>query len=264
MWEFFIRNNKFAYLFLVALIGVGAYSILSIPRESSPEVIVPVGVISTVLPGAPAADVESLVTNEIERGLVSLENVNEITSVSREGVSTVVVEFDAEADLNESLLDLKDEVDAIKPDLPDDAEDPFVSEVNFVDQPIVTIALSADLSPFAFNKLATDLEKDIESISGVSRVEFSGVQDREVTVVVDQTKLNQFGLSINDVVTGLRNANIAFPIGQIENDGIAYNVAFECTGLMSLKAAIRAGFAIGIVYESNVEPGMKSAPTKVA
>lgn len=160
MWEFFIKNNKFAYLFLIALIGLGSYSIVAIPKESAPEVVIPVGVVTTVLPGAPATDVESLVTNEIESGLSSLENVKKITSTSREGVSSVVVEFDASADIDTSISDLKDEVDTIKQDLPQDAEDPFVSEVNFVDQPILTIAISGELSDFALTELSNELEKE--------------------------------------------------------------------------------------------------------
>lgn len=227
MWEFFIHNNKFAYLFLIALIGVGSFSILSIPRESAPEVIIPVGIVTTVLPGAPASDVESLVTNEIERGLSGLDNVSEITSSSREGVSVITVEFDADADVDESISDLKDEVDTIIPDLPSDAEDPFVSEVNFVDQPVLQVALSGDISALGFNQLSLELEKEIESISGVSRIVFSGVQDREVTVVVDQAALLRYSLSLNEVVGALRNANLTFPIGQIENNAVAYNVAFE-------------------------------------
>ncbi len=227
MWEFFIRNSKFAYLFLIALIGLGMYTLIAIPKESSPEVVIPVGIVSTVLPGAPAADVESLITNEIERGLTALENVDQITSVSREGVSSVTVEFDANADLDTSIQDLKDEVDKIKQDLPDNAEDPFVSEVNFVDQPILTFAIAGDLSPFAFTELAIDVEREIEKLAGVSRVETGGVQDREVTVIVDQAALLRFGLSLSDITNAIRNANITLPIGQIENNGVAYNVAFE-------------------------------------
>lgn len=227
MWEFFIKNNKFAYLFLAGLIGLGSYSIVAIPKESAPEVVIPVGVINTILPGAPAADIESLVTNELERGLSSLENVKKITSTSREGVSSIVVEFDASADLDASIQDLKDEVDAIKQDLPTDAEDPFVSEVNFVDQPILTIAISGDLSDRAFTVLANNVEDELESISGVSRVEKNGVRDREVTVVVDQAALVRFETNLNEVTSAIRNANLTFPIGQIKNDGISYNVAFE-------------------------------------
>ncbi len=227
MWEFFIKNSKFAYLFLIALIGLGTYSLVAIPKESSPEVVVPVGIVSTVLPGAPAADIESLITNEIERGLTSIENVKNITSTSREGVSSITVEFDASADLDQSIQDLKDTVDTLKPDLPDDAEDPVVSEVNFVDQPILTFALAADLRADEFTSLADSVEAEIESLNGVSRVETNGVRDREVTIIVDQTQLLLFGLTLTEVTSAVRNANITFPIGQIKNNGVSYNVAFE-------------------------------------
>ena len=68
MWSFFIKNNRFSYLLILALVGFGTFSVISIPKESAPEVQVPVGIVTTVLPGAPAADVENLITNEIERG----------------------------------------------------------------------------------------------------------------------------------------------------------------------------------------------------
>lgn len=227
MWNFFLKNESFAYLFLVALLALGTYSLLAIPKESAPEVVIPVGVVSVVYPGAAAVDVESLVTNEIERGLSSLENVKKITSTSREGFSSVVVEFEASADLDASIQDLKDAIDVIERDLPSDAEDAAVSEVNFVDQPVMTISLSGGLTDFDFTTLADDLETELESLAGVSRVEFQGVRQREVTVIVDQSRLQHYGLTLADVVTGIRNANLAFPVGQIINDGVMYNVAFE-------------------------------------
>lgn len=227
MWDFFIRNERFAYLFLVALLAVGSYSLIAIPKESAPEVVIPVGVVSVAFPGAPAADVESLITNEIERGLNTLENVKKITSSSREGFSSVVVEFDADADLDGSIQDLKDRADVIQRELPDDAEEAVVSEISFVDQPILTISLSGELTDFDFTTLANDVETEIETVSGVSRVEFQGVRDREVSVIVDQAKLQHYELSLSDVISGISSANLAFPIGQIINDGIIYNVAFE-------------------------------------
>lgn len=264
MWEFFIKNNRFAYLFLVALILLGSYSLISIPKESSPEVIIPVGVVNTVYIGAPAADVESLVTNEIERGLTSLENVSEVTSVSREGFSTVVVEFEADADLDESISDLKDKVDAIKVDLPEEANDPSVSEVNFVDQPVMSIAVSADLSDFEFTNLATDLEREIENIPGVSRVEMQGVRDREVAVIVSQKSLERFNLTLNEIISGLRVANQTFPIGQIENDGISYNIAFEgdivdTNAIANVAIASRGGQPVYVRDVAVVEDGLAPA-----
>ena len=266
MWEFFIRNNKFAYLFLLALIGVGTYSLISIPKESAPEVIIPLGIVNTVFPGAPAADIETLITNEIERGLTSLENVKQITSTSREGVSSVSVEFEADADLDESIQSLKDQVDTIKQELPADANEPFVSEVNFVDQPVLTVALAADLSDLAFAELGNEVEREIEQIAGVSRVELQGVRDREITILIDQTALAQYGLSLNEITNALRSANQTFPIGQIVNDGISFNVAFEgdipnAEELPNIAIASRGGQPVYIRDIAIVEDGLAPAST---
>lgn len=212
---------------MVALVATGAYALYLIPRESSPEVKIPIGVVTTVLPGASAIDVEALVTSELERGLIgSLDNVVEVTSVSREGVSVVTVEFDARADIDASIDELKDEVDLIKTELPADAEDPVVAEVNFVDQPIMTFAVSGDATPRAFLELAEELERRIESLPSISRVEYSGVGERTLSVVVEQTALARYDLSLRDVSAALRSANTAFPIGTIENDGVLYNITF--------------------------------------
>jgi multidrug efflux pump subunit AcrB len=227
MADFFIRNDKFAYLLLVVLFAVGAYSLLNIPRESSPEVVVPVGIVTTVLPGAPATDIETLITNEIERGLTSLENVEDITSVSREGVSSITVEFDAAADVDESIQNLKDEIDLIKVDLPPDAEDPTVQEVDFQNQPIMSIVVSGNRSDRGFAELANQLEDEIESLPGVSRTITAGVRTSEVQVVVNQTALLQFELSISAITNAIAANNQTFPIGQIENNGVSYNIAFE-------------------------------------
>ncbi|MCU0678158.1 MAG: efflux RND transporter permease subunit [Candidatus Pacebacteria bacterium] len=227
MWEFFVKNSRFGYLFVFALVAAGTYAIVTIPRESSPEVVIPIGVIQTILPGAPAADVESLVTNELERGLTSLENVKSITSTSREGVSVVTVEFDASADIDASIQDLKDEVDTLTRELPESAEDPFVTEVNFVDQPILTFSIAGDLLPTEFRTLADDLEEELELLPSISRVSVSGIENREIAVIVDQAALERYSISLSQVTDALSLANRAFPIGQITNDGITYNVAFE-------------------------------------
>lgn len=227
MWEFFINKSRFTYLVMLALAAAGAYALFSIPRESSPEVQIPIGVVTTVLPGASAIDVETLITSELERGLIgSLDNVVEVTSVSREGVSVVTVEFDARADIDASIDELKDEVDLIKVDLPADAEDPVVAEVNFVDQPVMTFAVSGNASPRTFLELAEELERRIESLPGISRVEYSGVGERTLSVIVEQTALSRYDLSLRDVTSALRSANTAFPIGAIENDGVIYNITF--------------------------------------
>jgi multidrug efflux pump subunit AcrB len=228
MWNFFIDNSRFTYLLIFVLICFGTFSIFSISRESAPEVQIPVGIVTTVLPGAPAVDIENLITNELERGLSgSLENVKKITSTSKESVSSITVEFSAEADIDESISELKDKVDTLVNRLPDEAERPTVTEINFVDQPIMTIAVSGDKTPEEFSYLADNLIDEIEAVKGVSKVEKSGVRDREITVLVDQAALLRFNLTINDVLLGIRSANNTFPVGQIVSDNVSYNIIFS-------------------------------------
>ena len=266
MWSFFIRNSKFAYLFLIALVVLGSYCVFLIPKESAPEVIIPVGVVVTVLPGAPATDVEALVTNELERGLTSLENVKQITSVSREGVSSLTVEFEASANIDDSIQDLKDAVDTLQADLPADAEDSRVTEVNFTDQPVMTIALSADISDRAFTELSDTVENEIESIAGVSRVEFRGVRQHEISVVVDQAALALYDLSLGQITSAIQSANLAFPIGQIENNGVSYNVAFEgdladSFDVLNVGVAVRGGQPVYVRDIAVVDDGLAPAGT---
>ncbi len=267
MWDFFIRKDRFAYLVMAALIGFGLYSLAAIPKESAPEVQIPVGIVTTILPGAAATDVENLITNEIERTLDgSLSDVRRITSTSRESVSTIVVEFTASADLNSSLRSLRDEVDRVAPELPASAERPVVTEVDFVDQPIFSFAVAGDRSDVEFIAIAERIEDTIRNITGVSRVELSGVREREVHILVDQTALTRTGLSLTDITQGLQAANTSVPIGEIVTDGVAFNVVFagdikDSNEIPSIPIATRNGQPIYVRDVARVVDGVSVAST---
>lgn len=252
---------------MVALAGFGILSLVLIPKESAPEVQVPVGVVTTVLLGAPADDIESLITNELERGLVgTLENVNSITSSSREGVSSIVVEFDASADIDKSIDDLKDKIDALQTELPSNAEESVVSEVNFVDQPIMSIAVAGELTDLQLSILSKDLERQIESVAGVSRVETAGVKEREVTVVFDQSKLEKFDLSFSQIISSIQAANTTLPVGQIISDDVSYNVAFEgdienTSEIENIALTTRGGVPVYVRDIADVSDGLSDANT---
>lgn len=230
MLDFFVKHNRFSYLLMVALVGLGLYSVNEIPKESAPSIEVPVGIVTTILPGAAALDVESLVTNEIESGLDgNLDDVAEISSVSREGVSSITVEFGTEADLDESIQSLRDEIERIQSNLPDAAEDPSVTQIDFVDQPIFTFAVAGDRSDQEFIAVADQIEAALTTVAGVSDIERTGIQPREVHVVLDQAALQQYSLTIQEIINGLRSANTAFPVGEIVQDNIGYNIVVEGT-----------------------------------
>ncbi len=227
IWKFFLQKRQFTILVIVALSLAGVASVLAMTRESTPEVQIPVGGVTVVLPGASPEDIERLVTNKLEERLANLSDLNKITSSSREGVSTVVVEFNASADIQKSIQKLKDEVDKAVVDLPSEAKTPIVTEVNFSDQPIQLISVSADLPPAQFATLGEDLKREIQTVKGVSRVQISGVRDREIQVIVRKEEITRLGISLPQIIGAIAAANASLPIGSITNDGISYSISFR-------------------------------------
>lgn len=227
VWNFFLQKKQFTLLFIFALLCAGTYSLLTIPKESAPEVRIPVGIVTTVLPGASAEDVEELLTNKIESGVANLENLDKLVSSSRESLSMVTVQFDASADLDKSIQDLKDAVDAVKPELPEEANDPVVSEVNFAEQPVMVVSVTGDYPPSLLTKLGEDLKDEVEKVEGVSRATLSGVREREIQVVVKRAKLEQYNIQLMQVVQALQSSNASLPIGAIRVDDVDYALSFE-------------------------------------
>lgn len=226
-WNFFLAKRQFSWLLIVALLGLGTYAVLQIPKESSPEIIIPIGIVSTVLPGASPSDIEELVTNKLESSISNVDGLNKLTSTSRESVSVITAEFDANADIDKSIQNLKDAVDQAKGELPEDATEPTVTEVNFADQPILVLSVSSDLQPIEFTKLGEELKDEFTAVSGVSRVIVEGTRAREVQVIVNQTALAAYGISFGAITNALQGANLTVPVGSIATEGIEYSVRLE-------------------------------------
>src|SRR5438105_14537084 len=107
IWKFFIEKRRFTLLLLWATVLFGLVCVIKITKESGPEVSIPVAIVSTVLPGASAEDVERLVTNKLEEHLDNVENLDTLTSTSQDGFSNVVVTFTAQADRQKSIQKVK-------------------------------------------------------------------------------------------------------------------------------------------------------------
>ncbi len=224
---YFVRKKAFTiFLLALAIIG-GLYSVKILPKELYPEIKIPVIIVSTIYPGASATEVEETITNTLENALIGgLSGVKEITSSSREGVSSIAIEFVPSADSNEVLLDVKDRVETQQSDLPTDATEPIVTKVNFSDEPIYTVALSSSL---AFNELrerAEEIEDRLLAIAGVSDVDISGIPEREITVLLDPLRLSQYSVDPNEVVKAIADAKRAFPVGSVVFDDREYALDF--------------------------------------
>lgn len=227
LWSFFLRKRQFSILLIFALIGLGIYSVNAIPKESSPEIIIPIGIVSTALPGASALDVEELITNPLEKAISNLDGLDKLTSTSRDGMSVITAEFDANADIDKSIQDLKDAVDSAEAELPRDATQPFVSEVNFAEQPIFVISVSSRLTGSAFTALGKSISDEFLSVAGVSKAVVEGTRPREIQVVAEEALLNQFNVTLGDVTRALQGNNLTLPVGTVTTEGVEYAIRYE-------------------------------------
>ncbi len=226
-WLFFLRKREFTVLLTATLIGLGIYAVLAIPKESAPEVIVPIGIVTTVYPGASASDIEELITNKLEDAIENVDNLENLTSTSRDGVSSITAEFNAKANIDKSIQELKDAVTAAKNELPRDAQDPFVTEVNFADQPILVFSISSDLSAAAFTALGEELKDIFTGVKGVGEVQVAGTRERQIQVLVQEESLKLYGISAGAISQALSFGNLSVPVGTISTEGIEYAIRFE-------------------------------------
>lgn len=227
VFGFFIKNFRFTYLIIIAIVFLGIYSVIIMPREADPEVKFPFALVTTVYPGASPTDIEELVTDEVENSIKNLENLRIYTSNSKQGFSSIFVEFLATADLQESYQKLRDSVDTVKPLLPKEAQDPVVTEIRASDLPIITYSLVSDLSITELKKYAEVIQTELESIKDVSKVPITGGLERELQVIVDQKKLVNFNISLGQVISAISRTNFNLPLGNIEADNFRYYVRVE-------------------------------------
>ncbi len=218
-------DNRVAVYILIALIAIiGWNTYVNMPRESAPDITIPLVIVSTPYIGVSPIDIEGLVTQPLERALRSLKDVKQISSVSKEGLSTVRVEFNTGIDMDEALRRVRDEVNSTRPELPNDILDPIVSEINFSEFPIMYANVTGPVGLARLKKVAEDLQDKIESIPGVLRADLIGGIEPEVQVNVDVYRLNAYQLGFDDLVNAIRAENLSIPGGTIDDGRTTYTI----------------------------------------
>ncbi len=225
--SFFIKNIRVVVLIIIFLFSFGIYAFLSLPRESSPEVEIPIAIVSSVYPGASPLDVEELISKKLEKSISSIDSVNKISSNSSNSLSIITVEFLAGANLEDSIRKLRDEVNLVAADLPSDASDPLVTEIFFDDVPILTLSLTGPYDNLELRKIGEDLQEELEKIRGIREVRVSGGLQTELEVAYDPDKLFEYGLSFDQVNQIVRANNITVPAGNFKGDIYLYPIRLD-------------------------------------
>ncbi|RLD47904.1 MAG: AcrB/AcrD/AcrF family protein [Bacteroidetes bacterium] len=212
-----LKNKITVYLLTVVIIGFGLYSYISLPKELFPEISFPTVMVQTIYPGNPPVDIENLITRPLEKEIESIKGIKKMTSLSSQDASSVFVEFQPDVDIKTALQDVKDAVDKAKSDLPDDMlEDPAVTDIDLSEFPVININLSGDFNIIELKSYADEMKDEIETIYEVSKVNITGITDREVRINLDPFKMSSLKVSFTDVENAITRENVSMSGGDIK------------------------------------------------
>ena len=257
-----IRNRTTVGVLTVLLATFGAYSYVTMPREAAPDVPIPFILVTTSYEGVAPEDIESSVTIKIEKELAGLKGVKEITSASAEGLSTIVIEFLPDVNIDDAMQYVRDKLDRAKGELPEDAEEPTLTEISFADFPVMIINLTGDVSPVLLKEIADTLEDVIEGLPGVLNCDVLGGLEREIRLEIDQDKVAAYGLTIPEILTLIPAENVNISAGGLETPGTKFNVRVPAQFVRpeevdSLLIAVRDGRPIYLTDVAQVRDTFK-------
>jgi HAE1 family hydrophobic/amphiphilic exporter-1 len=255
----------FASVIILVLTVIGWFSYFELGVDRFPKIEFPVVVATTIVPGASPEQVETEVSDKIEAAVNTISGIDELRSVSVEGVSQVIVTFVLEKDINVGAQEVRERVAAVLPDLPTGIDPPVVAKMDPDASPILTLALSGPGSARDITELADKvIRRELESLNGVGQVTIIGGRARQVNIWVDPHALEKYDLSGAELERSLRTQNIELPSGRVEQGekqltlrtlGRVQSVA----QLAEVTVASRGGKPVRLGDVARVEDGMAEA-----
>jgi CzcA family heavy metal efflux pump len=210
---------------LVLIVVAGLYSYVNLPREAAPDIQIPYIFVTTTYEGVAPEDMEKLVTIPLERKLKGLEGVEELTSQSDDGISTIAIKFLPSVDIDDALQKTRDKVDQALGDLPSDLEDdPVITEMNFSDMPIIQVVLSGPFSLKRLKVFAEELEDRFEAIPGVLDARIIGGLEREIHVEFDLDRVGAYNVPFTSMLQAVERGNVNMPGGSMDIGDMRYQV----------------------------------------
>ena len=211
----FSRSRTVTLLFIMILVtGTSAY--ISIPKESEPDIAIPMIYVSVGYEGIAPEDAERLLSKPLEKELKSIEGLKEIRSVSAEGYASVTLEFDAGFNAEKAIQDVRDKVDTARSKLPPGSDEPKVLEINMALFPVITVMLSGTIPEQELVSIARNLKTDLESLSGVLEVDIGGDREEFLEVIADSSALETYDISFTHIFDFIQKNNSLIAAGALD------------------------------------------------
>jgi hydrophobic/amphiphilic exporter-1 (mainly G- bacteria), HAE1 family len=215
--EICIRRPVFATMLIMALVVIGGFCYTRLGVDLFPKVDFPTVTVTTVLPGASPEEIETEITKKIEEAVNTISGIDELRSVSSEGISQVFVTFILERNGDDAAQDVRDRVGRIVGNLPREIDPPVIEKIDPDAQPVMSIAVAGERPAREITEIADkQIKQQIESLNGVGQVRFIGDRKREIQVWLNPDKLMSYNLTIDEVRQALAMQNIEIPGGRID------------------------------------------------
>jgi hydrophobic/amphiphilic exporter-1 (mainly G- bacteria), HAE1 family len=214
-----VRRPVFTSMVVLIVLLLGSVSLSRLPIDLMPDIDYPTLAVSTSYENASPEEMEELVTRRIEEAVAVAPGVEDITSTSAEGRSTVRVSFAWGTDLDAAANDIRDRLDRVIAALPDDATRPMLQRFDPAASPILYLGAASRLDPIDLRRITDDVIKQrLERVPGVAAVDVWGGLEREIQINLDPDRVVAMGVSLDRVLQSIRDANVLVPAGTIERD----------------------------------------------
>jgi len=227
-------------MIVLAIIALGIVSVRNLAVDLFPKIDLPIAVVATTYQDAAPEEVENLVSRPIESAVSSVEGLDTVQSQSQSGSSLVMMMFKTDVDLDQALLDVREQVDAVNATLPDEAGDPNILRFSPEAMPVVYIGITgkdvASLTEVANDQVVPFLERQ----AGVASATVEGAVEREIQIELDPAKLNQYGVTAQDVIQALNSTNKAASVGTVDkgNQDLQLRVTGEFESIEDIEETI--------------------------
>lgn len=222
----YLTNLRLGLLIILAITAFGVQSYLALPRNLNPEIKIPIIIVSTVLPGANPADIESLVTIPIEDAVAGVSDIKQVNSTSRESVSLVQIEFESGVDPEKAKSDIQSTVDGIG-DLPEDSQEPNVQKLDFENQPIWVFNLSGAGDRASLIRFSRDLKRELEDLGSIDKVNITGLDESEIQIVIKSEAISNYSVNPQQLSSAIKSGLSSFPAGNVRTEGGIFSFTID-------------------------------------
>jgi multidrug efflux pump len=264
MIDYAISHSRLTIATLIFLLLAGFMAYRTIPKEAEPDVKVPIIYTQLTQRGISPEDAERLLLRPVETKLKSVSNVKEMRATAYEGGGYVLLEFEAGFDSKSALADVRAKVDEAKRDLPRDADEPVVQEVNLSLYPVLVVALSGDVPERTLLRLARTAKNAIEQSPGVLSAELRGARDEVVEIIAEPMLMKSYGVSLEQLIQATTSSNSLVAAGALEGSSGRFAVKVPALierpeDVLKIPVAASAGAVVTLGDIAAVKPTFKDA-----